>query len=138
MTPEKDKQLCEKYPELFRDRNDKGSREPIAWGIECDDGWYDLISVLCNCIQNEMNNFTTNKPQDEVEALAIKVTQIKEKFGGLRFYTTGGNDRVHGMITMAESMSYKICEVCGQPGNTRNTGWIKVMCDPCVKDRNKG
>ena len=45
--------------------------------------------------------------------------QVKEKFGTLRFYYTGGDDRIDGMVRMAESMSAVTCETCGAPGKLR-------------------
>ena len=59
----------------------------------------------------------------------ITASQVKEKFGGLRFYTNGYTDVVQGMISMAESMSYRTCEVCGSPGRSNNYGWISTLCD---------
>ena len=59
----------------------------------------------------------------------ITASQVKEKFGGLRFYTNGYTEEVSGMIRMAESMSYRTCEVCGNPGRSNNYGWISTLCD---------
>lgn len=63
----------------------------------------------------------------------VPVLQIKEKFGGLRFYvgaTDPDDDMVHQAIDNAERMSLLICEECGQPGKLRtDLGWIKTLCD---------
>lgn len=59
----------------------------------------------------------------------ITVLQIKEKFGGLRFYYQGGDAEVHGMVTMAEAWAGFSCEVCGERGERRNSGWIRTLCD---------
>jgi hypothetical protein len=59
----------------------------------------------------------------------VVATQIKEKFGTLRFYYCGGDDYCHGVESMAESMSAVTCEVCGSPGKLRNGGWIQTLCD---------
>lgn len=59
----------------------------------------------------------------------VVVSQVKEKFGGLRFYVDGGDDVVYGMISMAESMSYRTCEVCGNPGKANSEGWITTLCE---------
>ena len=64
------------------------------------------------------------------KAHQVVVSQVKEKFGGLRFYIHGGDDVIHGMISMAESMSYRTCEVCGTPGNpNKDGGWITTLCE---------
>lgn len=67
-----------------------------------------------------------------------EVAQIKEKFGGLRFYAnpsikTGNTkeeiEEFQRLIYEAEDKSFKICEFCGQPGKrTSALGWIKVLC----------
>ena len=55
--------------------------------------------------------------------------QIKEKFGGLRFYIGGGTDEVWDRIHEAEEASLRVCEDCGAPGSTTNHGWIRTLCD---------
>ena len=59
----------------------------------------------------------------------IRVAQIKEKFGGLRFYYDGGDDRIEGMVTMAEIWAGHTCETCGNKGKRRDGGWIRTLCD---------
>jgi hypothetical protein len=59
----------------------------------------------------------------------IRVEQIKEKFGGLRFYYQGGDDYISGMVTMAESWAGRTCETCGEKGDHRTGGWIRTLCD---------
>ena len=123
MKPKLDKQLCEKYPKLFKQRNKPMTETAMCWGFECGDGWYTLIDTLCGTIQSYIdNNQHLNVPQ-------VEVVQVKEKFGGLRFYTHGGNDKIDGMIWLAESMSYRICEECGNPGRVRKGSWIRSLCD---------
>jgi hypothetical protein len=64
----------------------------------------------------------------------VVATQIKEKFGTLRFYYFGGDDYCHGVESMAESMSAVTCEVCGSSGKLRNGGWIRTLCDEHAKE----
>jgi hypothetical protein len=59
--------------------------------------------------------------------------QIKEKFGGLRFYVGNATSEMHSLIDAAEQKSLKTCEVCGSPGETRDRLWIKTLCDTHVK-----
>ena len=63
----------------------------------------------------------------------VTLDQIKEKFGTLRFYYTGGDDEISGMVRMAESMSGVVCEECGAPGKRRGSGWIYTACDAHTK-----
>lgn len=62
----------------------------------------------------------------------IQIDQIKEKFGGLRFYFSGGDDYIYGMVSFAESLSYQICETCGTTiGVGQTKGWIHTICYHC-------
>ena len=63
----------------------------------------------------------------------VTLDQVKEKFGTLRFYYTGGDDEISGMVRMAESMSGVTCEECGNPGERRGSGWIYTACDTHTK-----
>ena len=61
----------------------------------------------------------------------VVVSQIKEKFGTLRFYYSGGDEYVDGLEHMADSMSSVMCEDCGCPGKSRSSKgkWIRTLCD---------
>ena len=137
MKEELDKKLCEKYPKIFKNRNGSMQETCMYWGFSHDDGWYDIIDSLCASIQNHINNkryqFREMSQEDFDEEHQVVAAQVKEKFGGLRFYVDGGDDWVYGAISMAESMSYRTCEVCGAPGKTRGTGWIRTTCDEHTK-----
>jgi hypothetical protein len=65
----------------------------------------------------------------------VTLDQIKEKFGTLRFYYTGGDDYISGMVSLAESMSGVTCEECGNPGERRGGGWVRTICGPCEVKR---
>lgn len=60
--------------------------------------------------------------------------QIKEKFGGLRFYIGQGSEEVRNAIHRAEAMSYKICELCSAPGQVGGKGWLTTLCTTCRKE----
>lgn len=63
-----------------------------------------------------------------------KVVQVKEKFGGLRFYVERSTEDFNQLIDTAESVSFRICEMCGAPGNPVNTpgsSWRKTLCYDC-------
>jgi hypothetical protein len=68
------------------------------------------------------------------EVPQVVASTVKEKFGGLSFYYNGGDDVIRGMVTLAESLSYHICENCGTMNElvARNsTGWRKTTCACC-------
>jgi len=66
---------------------------------------------------------------DEAEKRVPVAVQVKEKFGGLRFYVHAATDKHHSYISFAESMSYRTCEDCGAPGQTYTDGWHTTLCD---------
>jgi hypothetical protein len=93
-------------------------KEPItdAGFFECGPGWYPLLRDLIT----------------DLIALGWdkQVCQVKEKFGGLRFYVNGMSDEMHARIKIAEDASYETCEVTGQPGKLRtDLGWWTTLCD---------
>ena len=65
----------------------------------------------------------------------VTLDQVKEKFGSLRFYYTGGDDVIDGMVRMAESMTEVTCEECGNVGERRGGGWVHTYCTPCEEAR---
>lgn len=89
----------------------------------CGDGWYWLLDQLMGEIYGYCNSNDKKVPE---------VTQIKEKYGRLCIYIQGGDEMIDGMIWLAESMSYTICEECGSIESIgHTTGWIKTLCYHC-------
>lgn len=123
MNAQLEHQLRDKYPDLFVDLYGDPKQTCMAWGLECDDGWYTLIDVLCRQIQHHQQ---WNMPK---HIQPVVVEQVKEKFGTLRFYYRGGDDTISGLVQMAEAMSAKTCEQCGQPGRVHGGYWLKTLCD---------
>jgi hypothetical protein len=65
----------------------------------------------------------------------VEVSQVKEKFGGLRFYIFGGTEEVYDLIDKAEDESYNICEKCGtREGVTTEGSWLLTLCGRCRKE----
>jgi hypothetical protein len=117
-------QLFKKYPKIFRQRKLPMSQTCMCWGINTGDGWYKIIDLLCSLLQWDT---------DENEYPQVEASQVKEKFGGLRFYTNGENDKQHGLIYFAEQLSKITCEVCGSMDNvTQTRGWIVTLCPKCM------
>ena len=65
----------------------------------------------------------------------VTLDQVKEKFGTLRFYYSGGDDYIDGMVSLAESLTGVTCEECGNPGERKGGGWVRTMCEPCENKR---
>lgn len=97
----------------------------MCWGFECGDGWFNILDQLMGDIQHYINWKNVN---GEV-VRQVTLDQVKEKYGTLRFYYSGGDHYVAGMVTMAESMSGVTCETCGSPGTRTDGGWIRTLCE---------
>jgi len=192
MTKELDEKLCKKYPKIFANRYGDMRTTCMVWGMECGDGWYNIIDSLCSNLQwntdkNNQDYIMKNKFLRKFIPFLIKIShkipgkynfksrkknplvklrgflvgnlskwrseqefiyveahrypqivasQVKEKFGGLRFYVEGATDAQYAVISFVESLSYKVCERCGSMKDIgRTEGWISTICKECV-DKN--
>ena len=89
-------------------------------------GWQKLVELVHNSLTEYLGE-------------DYQVLQIKEKFGGLRYYYTQPGevadnqrqkDYARGCVSLAEAVSFYICEECGNPGECRPIGgWYKTLCD---------
>lgn len=121
-------ELHQKYPKMYS--------QPYG-GVAVGPGWWPIIKALSAHIHYHVEWMQEQKEKygrgDGCDDVII--TQIKEKFGGLRFYYDGGDARVSGMVTMAESWAAHTCEECGKPGTSRRGGWIRTLCDEHEAER---
>ena len=157
MRKELDEALCAKYPLIFRDRHAPMTQTAMCWGICTGDGWYTILDVLCGMLYSDYRQAkdryeslaeagvggvlygTRTVTQEELDAAKAKMdeeaervpvaSQIKEKFGGLRFYVDNATDKHWNFISVAESMSYRTCEECGAPGKRYTDGYHQTLCD---------
>lgn len=93
----------------------------VYCGFSCPQGWMELLWDTCLHIEKL-------RPGPE-----FKVAQVKEKFGGLRFYTDGASDAICRAIAAAETKSFSICQNCGgtQHVRTCGPGWVMTLCQCC-------
>lgn len=102
---------------------DLRSRFRDGWSYEAiGRGWLPIIEELDRKLALKHPNYV--------------IDQIKEKFGGLRYYVTGVDDNGYDLVDEAEAKSQQVCEVCGAPGEIRvikftpnSGGWLKCMCN---------
>jgi hypothetical protein len=174
MKEELEKTLTEKYPTLFKDKDDPHSL--IKFGLEVGDGWYRLIDATFEALTNLYKTSCMVENEDVIKKHELKpyeldgkkvysflfdppvvhLFQVKEKFGGLRIYHSlefdpdftgiafGKNLEkdanyvynryvayIDGIISFAETMSYKTCEYTGLPGRLHRSagGWYKTLND---------
>jgi len=100
-------------------------RNTEYWTTSVGPGWQPIIRNLISDIEDAMHLNDTNR---------FIIHQVKEKFGGLRFYSSYEGieafvDTVVELIAAAERACDNTCEVCGKPGELRERSWLKVLCD---------
>lgn len=110
MSPDIEKEIVLRSWSLFYDKEPETT--DVGFEMSCDDGWKDIIMTACL----EMHTYNIRKKTHDLAYNPVRVEQIKEKFGSLRIYTTGGDNWTNGVVDMAESMSKFICEVTGDRG----------------------
>ena len=123
MKKELEQKFYGRWPEWFRGRNEGMRVNLMCFGFDHGDGWFDLEWKLCESLEAEG------------VGPAYNLFQIKEKFGGLRWYAEGGNEASNILVREAEKEADKTCEKCGQPGKLRPGGWVMTLCDECQEKR---
>jgi len=138
--------LAAEFPDVLREivgrgelpRDNRERTTPLGQrGIECGDGWFDIIRAACRELEYKKNLIELESEQRE----KVYVSQIKEKFGTLTIYAESGLDWVSEISSLAAKCSQEICEACGGPGAKVNVGsaqfpYVKTMCQEC-KDQRK-
>lgn len=133
---EYNKQLIKQYPFLmpynvWTDEIVKDYDYSYTLLDEMPGGWRIAFGEqMCEEIQRALNQ----RPQ--VFADTFRITQIKEKFGGLRFYTNWTTPEINEVINKYENISYSTCICCGAPAKWITKGWISPFCDKCKPDEN--
>lgn len=119
MKKELDEKLVADFPELYRDRHASVEATPMGFGFSCGDGWEPIIRTL-----SEQLTFLA-----KAEEFPVVATQVKEKFGTLRFYVDSATEIMYACILAAEKRSEHTCEMCGEYGTLCSRGgWVKTVC----------
>lgn len=126
--PESLNDLIAKYPKIFVLMKEFFYRISSDLPI----GWVPIIDTLCKSLQSRTDNVTMYTRGEELHPPQVIVTQIKEKYGRLCFYTENSDDEMNGMIDMAKDMCWNVCEFCGSNSDIITTeGWISRICKIC-------
>lgn len=124
MEASKARTLVEAAPNFFS--HDPSRPSPFSQrGFEVSDGWFEIVSELARKVEQVLLEMP------EEQRRAIRCSQVKEKFGGLRVYVDGpAGDVIHSLIRAAEDLSWRTCESCGAAGERRQVrGYLFVACD---------
>jgi len=127
------------------------SRIPEGWEPEvtCERGWLPVVLKLMRDIDEVWRGF----PVEGAPERCWCPVEVKEKFGGLRFYVqvlvpprktdpperiADVNDRtqkMNALIRKAEEDCAKICEDCGNvaSGPRWVNNWVRTVCQPCYE-----
>jgi hypothetical protein len=113
--------VLHKHFKFTRSINYIQQTNPYQYSFAIGDGWYKLVYELVRDIR--VNDL---KKGDWI----TKATQVKEKFGGLRFYVTGTSDKNWTLIRSAEEKSYATCEQTGSEVEvgTWKHRWMQTLC----------
>lgn len=124
MKTELEDKLFNDFPLLY-DRNSDMKNSSMGFGFECGDGWYELIRELSERLYPLVEAISTDEYGSYCSA-----TQVKEKYGTLRFYMTVTTAQMDDILEEFEDRSSRICEACGKPGNLENINyWLSTTCE---------
>ena len=117
--------LITAFPHLYRTWQGRDMLE--VWrtrqDFECGNGWFDLLWQL----STQLEALLAALPETERGAYAP--TNVKEKFGGLRFYMTKNTPEMERAISWGEGQSMRTCEQCGETGaRVEQEGMIRTCC----------
>lgn len=91
---------------------------------EMEPGWRKAFGVqMCKELKAQLKK--------EHYLYKYRITQIKEKWGYLRWYDEGHSDAVNKIINKYEDISWNTCLICGKPATKIKAGWISPYCDEC-------
>lgn len=109
MNQEHTERLFERFDHLYRGRHLPQTENLMCYGFCCGDGWFDLIWQLSEQIEAYC--------QQHPGARDLMATQVKQKFGELRFYVQPKIWDVEYLIEDARVQSLQTCELTGAPGS---------------------
>lgn len=130
MRKELDDKLVADFPLLFCDRHGNMRETSMVWGFP-GDGWYEIIREAAEKLEPLLEAYKKDYPDQDVP----RASQVKEKFGTMRFYLSHGTDEMHKIVDEAERKSATVCEECGEEGKLRKGGWLHTLCDVCFGGR---
>lgn len=95
-----------------------------------DRGWFRAFGI-------KMLDELKSQLKKEKRLKDFRITQIKEKFGGLRFYTGPASEEIYNIISKYEDESMNTCIDCGKPARYITSGYILPYCEDCIPEDSK-
>ena len=123
-----DSKLVKDFPLLYADRHKNMQETCMCWGFP-NDGWEPLIRDLSEKLEPMIQKWIDENLDDRENH--PRASQVKEKFGTLRFYMTKQTEEMSIAIREAEAQSEITCERCVGEGTRRGGGWIRTLCQKC-------
>lgn len=107
--------------------------DTINWGAGPSVPWDEGVATARLCVGPGWGPLVQTLMEDlRAEGWDGLLLQVKEKFGGLRFYTGPLTQVQEDLVRAAENRSYEVCEICGEPGRECDEfGWIRTLCEAC-------
>ena len=133
---EYNKALLEKYPWLtpynvWTGKLDENYNYESTWADDIPDGWRLAFGdQMLEELSQLLKKYNIEKD--------YSIVQIKEKFGGLRWYDNGfsekGSKEYFNWLHKYEKLSSYYCIKCGKKGKMREGYYIIPLCDKCFKE----
>ena len=122
--------ICLRYPFLKCHNRWTDETYGYSW-LEIDSmptGWRKAFGIkLCKELKRELKKHKFLKK--------YRITQIKEKFGALRWYDAGNTDNGYKILSKYGQLSQETCIRCGKPATKIRCGYISPYCDDCISER---
>lgn len=149
--------LAKKYPNLVWEKDSKLISDcPVGWRQIVDDlfaelsilahdgvgyikvGYVKRFTDACNRGLDKLRvphkfRFRRRFSYGRIVRPSIRIDQIKEKFAELRVYYSCDDpktdDRIKGLVSLAERICRRTCQISGKPGKLRADFWYIVLSD---------
>jgi hypothetical protein len=119
------KEIFEKYPKIFGDKDKPMTETCMCWGLEVPNSWLPIIDELCDAITHCTYTMGVREYDGVIQFPQVVAEQVKEKFNGLRFYyrleykqdevpdavVKQHYSYIDGMVAYAENRVYRLEEL---------------------------
>lgn len=131
-TQEYRQNLIQKYPWIAVHDNYYKDAKDAIWAEYMPQGWWwSFGEQMCEELDQLIHKYNMEE--------FYFITQVKEKFGELRWYDEGfateGWDEYNEWLSKYESLSWNTCAICGEPATYTESPWVLPVCEHCKSDK---